>query len=155
MNKPVHPVVSPEGGSPAYEADAYGWALAQAAFIRSGRLDQIDWTNVAEEIEDVAKIERRAAESALRLIMMHILKWQMQPERQSRSWAGSIATQRAAYDQALAENPSLRSHVDAMRSSAYRRSRIEAAAEMDMPIRLIGEQPLDWATILDAPFEVD
>ena len=155
MNKPIHPVIAPDGGNPAYDADVHGWAMAQAAFLRSGRADRIDWLNVAEEIEDVARSERRTAESALRIIMAHILKWQIQPERRGRSWSLSIKEQRLVYRQSLRENPSLAGSAEQMRDDAFHRARIEAAREMDMPLKAMPERPLIWTTILDEPFDWD
>ncbi len=155
MNKPIHPVMSLGGDNPAYDADVHGWALAQAEFLRAGQLDRIDWLNVVEEIEDVARSERRTAESALRIIMAHVLKWQIQPERRGRSWSLSIKDQRLVYRQSLRENPSLASRAEQMRDDAFGRARIEAAREMDMPLKSLPETPLAWTTILDEPFDWD
>jgi hypothetical protein len=154
MNKPIHPVIAPDGVNAAYDDDAYGWAIEQAAYLRAGRADLLDWKNLAEEIEDVAKSEKRAAESALRIIMMHVLKWQLQPERRSRSWASSIASQRVAYEQVLDENPSLRAKAENMRQRAFARARLEAASEMDLPVAKVQTALLDWSVILEAPFEL-
>jgi Domain of unknown function DUF29 len=153
MNKPAHPIAAPPPAYPDYHKDGYGWAMAQAAIIRAGRLDSIDWENVAEEIESVGKSERSGVESALRVLMMHILKWEYQPNLRGTSWALSIKNQRQAYQDGMAENPSLKPELDAMRARAYRRSRIVAAQETDLPLSIFSEQPLDWPTILDAPFE--
>ncbi|MDO6413380.1 DUF29 domain-containing protein [Sphingomonas sp. BIUV-7] len=155
MNKPIHPLIASDGGNVAYEDDAYGWAIEQAAHLRAGHIDRLDLINLAEEIEDVAKSERRAAESALRILMMHVLKWQMQSDRRTRSWSLSILAQRIAYDRQLEDNPSLAPLADDMRAKAFKRSRIEAAQEMDVPLRSIPLEPPSWPTILDEPFEVD
>ena len=57
---------------------------------------------------------------------MHLLKWQFQPERRSRSWEVSIANNRDKLDEHLSDNPSLRSQVEVAVSVAYRRARREA-----------------------------
>lgn len=154
MNKPAHPVASSEL-SPDYRLDGYGWANAQAQLLRERRWDLIDLENIIEEIESVARSEEDAAESALRVLMMHILKWQLQPERRGRSWALSIANQRIRYAQRMKKNPSLKSKLEEMRADAFHRSRIEAAQEMDVPLKTIPTDPLEWDLILDQPFEVD
>ncbi len=153
MNKPGHPTPPFDTASPPYELDGYGWAMAQARLIRERRFDELDIENIAEEIESVGKSEQREGESALRLIMMHILKWQHQPERRSRSWAGTIKVQRAHFHQVLRRNPGLKSQREEMRQNAYSLARIEAEAETDLPLFTFPEEPLDWATILDAPFD--
>ena len=154
MNKPAHPVASAEL-SPDYWLDGYGWANAQAQLLRERRWDLIDLENIIEEIESVGRSEEDAAESALRVLMMHILKWQLQPERRGRSWALSIANQRIRYAQRMKKNPSLKSKLEDMREEAFRRSRIEAAQEMDVPLKTIPTDPPGWDLILDQPFEVD
>ncbi len=39
MNKPAKIVAEPPIDCPDYPKDGYGWAMAQAAIIRAGRLD--------------------------------------------------------------------------------------------------------------------
>ncbi len=138
-----------------YERDGYGWAMAQAEAIRARRLDAIDWENVAEEIESVGKSESGALESALRVLMMHILKWQHQPERRGVSWALSIKNHRQSFEDVLDVNPSLKPKRDELRRRAYRRSRIEAALETGLPLSTFPDDPPDWPTILDTRFAAE
>ena len=42
-----------------YERDYYTWTQEQARALRDRRTEAVDWTNVAEEIEDLGKSERR------------------------------------------------------------------------------------------------
>ena len=151
MNKPVSIKSSI---MPAYDADGYGWAMAQARLIREGRTDGIDWENVAEEIESVGRSELDKAESALRVLIVHILKWQHQPDRLARSWALSILEQRLRYADIIDQNPSLKPKRDEMRLRAHRRARIEAARETELDLAAFSEEPLDWPVILDQPFAI-
>ena len=48
-----------------YEADVVAWAQEQAALLRAGRFSEIDIANIAEEIEDVGKSEKRELASRL------------------------------------------------------------------------------------------
>jgi hypothetical protein len=153
VNKPAHPQPPFAEASPPYELDVVGWAQAQARLIRERRFDELDIENIAEEIESVGRSERSSGESALRVLMVHILKWQFQPERRGRSWAGSIATQRVAFEKVMTENPSLKSSLDDMRAYAYRRARIEASVETDLPRSTFPADPPAWEVILDQPFE--
>lgn len=155
MNKPIHPPSFGDPLAPDYDADGYGWAMAQAQLLRERRWDLVDLENVIEEIESVGRSEQSKAESALRILMMHILKWQVQPDRRGRSWALSIAGQRLRYEQKMEKNPGLKPLVDDMRATAFKRSRIEAAQEMDVPLRSIPTDPPSWDVILNEPFDVD
>ena len=153
MNKPTQPAPPFESASPPYEFDGYGWAMAQAELIRARRFESVDWDNVAEEVESVGKTEQSHAESALRVLMTHILKWRHQPKRRSRSWALSILEQRLRYERRMAQNPGLQAKREEMRDDAYRLARIAAAKETDLPLRTFPEAPLDWDEVLKAPFE--
>jgi len=155
VNKPNHPAPPFTEASPLYHLDAFGWAMAQAQLIRARRFDELDVENIAEEIESVGKSEQARAESALRILMMHILKWQHQPERRGRSWTSTIATQRIAFEQVMSDNPSLKPKLDEMRSRAYRRARAEAVGETDLPLKTFPADPLAWDLILTARFEQD
>lgn len=155
MNKPSRPSSPFADASPCYELDAYGWSLAQARLLRERRFNDADWANIIDEIETVGRSEWRTVRSALRVLSMHILKWQHQPERRSRSWATSIASQRVAFAQAIGDNPSLRPRLDEILQEAHQRARLEAAVETDLPAGAFSNEPLDWTTLLDAPFEID
>lgn len=74
-----------------HDRDLYSWAIEQAALLRAGRLAEVDALSIAEEIDDVGNEQYDKLESALRLILLHLLKWDHQRQRRSRSWQLSIA----------------------------------------------------------------
>ena len=85
--------LSPQTGMRAhYDTDLYSWALQQAGLLRAGRLSEIDAPNIAEELVDVGNEQYDKLESALAVLLMHLLKWDRQPERRSRSWESWSAT---------------------------------------------------------------
>ena len=43
--------------SQLYGRDYYAWVQAQADALRERRIEDVDWENVAEEIEDLGKSE--------------------------------------------------------------------------------------------------
>jgi hypothetical protein len=94
-------------GTP-YEKDVVAWAWEQAALLRAGELASIDIEHIAEEIEDVGKSEQREFASRMSVLLAHLLKWQVQPERRGNSWSNIIRTQRAAIGRRLRKTPSLR-----------------------------------------------
>jgi hypothetical protein len=95
-----------------YDDDVVAWAEQQAALIRARQWSQLDIDNVAEEIEDVGKSDKRALRNHMVILLMHLLKWAYQPARRGRSWNSTIVTQRAAIEQALADSPSLEGLLD-------------------------------------------
>lgn len=65
--------------------DYYVWTQETAKKLRQGRLNEVDVDYLAEEIEDMGVSERRALESRLEVLLVHLLKWRYQPERRGRS----------------------------------------------------------------------
>ncbi|MFN6032925.1 MAG: DUF29 domain-containing protein, partial [Dolichospermum sp.] len=92
-----------------HDHDFYAWTQEQAQLLRKGQFNQIDFRNIAEEIADMGRWEKRELESRLELLLMHLLKWQFQSNLRSRSWQLTIKEQRLRLEKLLAENPSLKS----------------------------------------------
>jgi len=112
-----------------YERDFYSWLMEQARHIREGRFDALDRDNLAEEIEALGREQFNKLVSALRVLMLHMLKWDHQTALRSRSWVLSIEEQRLEIADVLADNPGLRPRIAEAIARAYRRARIEAAKE--------------------------
>ncbi len=112
-----------------YDRDLYSWAVEQAALLRAGRLAEVDALNIAEEIDDVGNEQYDKLESAIRIILLHLLKWDRQPQRRSRSWTLSIAVHRHHVLRVLRKNPGLKAVVDEALTEAYETARLEAAAQ--------------------------
>ncbi len=72
--------------SSTYEHDTYSWALAQAEALRRRSGNELDWDNLAEEIESLGKSQASELRSRYIVLLMHLLKWAFQPERRSRSF---------------------------------------------------------------------
>ena len=51
-------------------------------------------------------------ESALRVLMLHLLKWNHQPEKRTCSWAASVREHRRGVLRQLRKNPGLRTRLD-------------------------------------------
>lgn len=112
-----------------YERDFYSWLVEQARHLREGRLDALDRENLAEEIESLGREQFNKLVSALRLAMLHMLKWDHQASMRSRSWVLSIEEQRLEIADVVADNPGLKPRIGEAIARAYRRARIEAAKE--------------------------
>ena len=138
---------------PLYETDAYTWALRQSDALRRRAVEEIDWDNVAEEIESVGKTEARELESRLVVLLAHLLKWRFQPARRGNSWRATIVEQRARLDLHLQENPGLKARRDEILGQAYRIARAIASRETDLPLETFPEtNPFTWAQALDEAF---
>jgi len=69
-----------------YDRDFAEWAMRNAELLRSGRVAEADLDHIAEEIEGMAKRERRAMQIRLARLIQNLLKWQVQPMKRSASW---------------------------------------------------------------------
>jgi hypothetical protein len=137
-----------------YDRDLYTWAVEQAALLRSGRVEEVDALNIAEEIDDVGNEQYDKLESALRLILLHLLKWDHQPDRRSRSWWGSIQVQRKHVDKVLRNNPGLKTHIQEAIGDGYAVARLEAAAQTELDPRAFAEEcPYSWDEIMQRTIE--
>jgi hypothetical protein len=91
-----------------YHTDINAWSLEQAGYLRAGRFDKLDFENIAEEILDVGKSEKRELMSRLAVLLCHLLKCQYQPEFKGASWERTIKEQRKAINLHLKDVPSLK-----------------------------------------------
>jgi hypothetical protein len=140
--------------APLYERDLYAWSLEQARLLREGRLDEVDAENVAEEILDVGRNEYDKLESALSVLLMHMLKWEHQPEKRTRSWENTMLEQRDRVERQMRDNPSLRSRTKEAVRDGYRSGRLRASGETDIDLKLFPDAcPYDWDIILNRPFQ--
>jgi hypothetical protein len=112
-----------------YETDFYSWTQQQAQLLRNQQFGQIDYNNLAEEIEDMGRSEKRELGSRLEILITHLLKWQFQPNLRSRSWKLTIKEQRLRLEKLLKENPSLKSSIEDLKESTYPLAVISAEKE--------------------------
>ena len=109
----------PEIAVSDYETDVLVWSERQADLLRrmsAGERvnDQVDWDNVAEEIESVGSSQRAALASQVRRILLHLMKLEASPAVDPRrGWRDSVRLARAEIDDLLTASPSLRRTVDA------------------------------------------
>lgn len=123
-----------------YETDFYQWTQQQAALLRQGQWSQVDAANLAEEIDSMGKSDRRAIWSHLINILLHLLKWQYQPERRGNSWTESIDNGREQLDWLIKDSPSLRPKLPQFVDDIYPRARRKAAHETGLPLSTFPEQ---------------
>jgi len=102
-----------------YDRDFVVWTKDQAAKLRKRAHNEIDWDNVAEEIESLGRSERREIESRLAVLIAHLLKWEFQPGQRSNSWQSTISEQRTWISKIIKGSPSLRRFPNRVFNEAY------------------------------------
>ncbi len=115
-----------------YEHDYYAWLVEQAVHMRARRFHKLDSESLAEELGDMGRSERRAVESRLKNLLLHLLKWSIQPERQLGSWHDSMANARDALADLLQDSPSLKPQLPEFVARQYPRARRSAVNQTGM-----------------------
>lgn len=139
-----------------YDEDFYAWTQAQAALLREQKVADLDYANLAEEIESLGKSDRRALESRLERLLQHLLTWRYQPREQSTSWRLTMREQRRRIATLLRDSPSLRRELAAFIDAGYTYAREQALDETGLTEAAIpAECPWTEAQILDAAFWPD
>ncbi len=100
--------------------DYYRWTEETANKLRRREFETLDLATLIEEVEDLGRKEKSALESRLAVLLAHLLKWDHQPMKRSRSWQATISLQRLRIERLLTESPSLRPLVPRIVPAAYR-----------------------------------
>ena len=116
-----------------YEKDFYAWTQEQAALISQGKWTGLDVPNLVEEIESLGRQQRSELRNRLSVLLMHLLKWEYQPSKRSRSWNLTIRIQRIDIADLLAESPSLKPYLLEAIDKAYKKAVLAAAKETSLP----------------------
>ena len=102
-----------------YDTDYVAWLEEQVAHLRAGRLAALDVDNVALELESLMKSERRELRSRLEVLILHLLKWDHQPDQRSNRWRATVAEQRRRIRDLLLDSPSLKQEVGPTCKAVY------------------------------------
>ena len=136
-----------------YEHDFYAWTKQQAEILGAHRWEDLDLSNLIEEIESLGRQERQELRNRLAILIAHLLKWQFQPQKRSRSWLATIRIQRLDTMDLLKDNPSLKPYLEEALERAYQKAIILAVKETNLPNKTFPAQcPYVLADILEESF---
>lgn len=126
--------------SEKYLTDFSSWINQTAQLLREHRWHEIDVPNLIEEVEGLGKSERRGITSQLTRLLLHLLKWQYQPQRRSDSWLDSITDARTQIELVIEDSPSLKSYPSEQLEESYHRARRQAAKQTRIEISVFPEK---------------
>jgi hypothetical protein len=136
-----------------YDQDLYVWSCRNAQLLREGRYAEADMANIAEEIESLGKEQVHGLENQLSRLLMHLLKYQHQPSRRSRSWRVSIVNARIRIGKYLRDNPSLKARLSELVPDAYKDAVKAASVQTDLPAKEFPpECPYTFEQMMDDEF---
>jgi hypothetical protein len=143
-------------GAVAYDTDFCSWSLEQADLLQKKKFDQLDFDHLVEELQSMSAREHRELVSRLRVLMMHLLKWQYQPALRGNSWRNTIVTQAEDASDVLEQSPSLKFYLPEMLEKAYPRARRLASQETGLNINTFPKEcPYDVEKALSGTFFPD
>ena len=139
-----------------YDSDFYAWTLQQSELLRAGDATQADLIQIADEIEDMGKNLKRELESRLKILFIHLLKWQYQSGYRGNSWRYSIEEQRSELRDHLNDNPSLKRKLPEAIVRGYTYATLGAAKETGFPKSTFPDScPWSFEQVMDDAFFPD
>jgi len=134
-----------------YEQDYYLWLENTASLLRERHLEAIDFEHLIEEIEDMGRGQRNELKSRLIQLLIHLLKYQYQPEKRSSSWIRTIWEQHYQIQSLLEDSPSLNNYYETVFSDCYLKAVRAASSETKLPAKTFPpESPFPSAMLIDS-----
>ena len=136
-----------------YEQDLFAWTQQQVNLLTHQRWHELDVENLIDELEGMARRDRREMINRLIILIAHLLKWEFQPDHQSGSWRGSIQEQRLQLNGLLEDSPSLHQQFIESLEKAHPQAVKLASKETELPTtKFPNECPYELAQLLDEDF---
>ncbi|MGL5033540.1 MAG: DUF29 domain-containing protein [Microcystaceae cyanobacterium] len=142
--------------SSLYVADFSTWLNQQVLALKHRNESALDWDNLAQELTMMGISERTELKNCLIVLLVHLLKWQYQPNKRSASWFTTVANQRDDLQDLLIESPGLRQYIPTILAKAYRNARREASSETGLGLSSFEDScPYDIDQVLSNKFVCD
>ncbi len=133
-----------------YETDFNLWVEQTVSQLKNGKIQDLDLENLIEEIASMGRSDKREIKSRLIVLMMHLLKWKYQPQKQTISWITTINEQRRQIKIILKDSPSLKPYLQNEIEDCYQDARQDAEKETQLSLAIFPvENPFTLDQILD------
>lgn len=130
----------------------YRTATAVEEALEKGNIAEAR-VGMEELIEALSRSDKRALKSHLIRLMTHIIKWQTQPDKRSRSWRASIYNAREEIADIQDDTPSLtRNVIEAMWDRCLQVAKRDAEADMNDKSTL---DKLTWEDVFEKEYELE
>lgn len=101
---------------------------------------------IEELIAALGRSDKRELTSQLIRLMAHIIKWESQPSRRSRSWAGTIENARVEIEELLEAEPHLKPLVPKLLTELFPKAKRIAEKEMG---KTSASTALSWQQVFE------
>jgi hypothetical protein len=119
-----------------YEQDFYLWIQTTAQLLKERRFEEVEWSNLIEEIESMGRSEKKELKSRLIVLIEHLLKlmyWESEKAYNARGWRNTIVEQKTEIELALEDSPSLRPLLNSLFLDCYQKARSNALQKYQLP----------------------
>ncbi|MBD2681345.1 MULTISPECIES: DUF29 domain-containing protein [Nostoc] len=123
-----------------YDKDFYLWTQTVVQQLKEEKFNEVDIPNLIEEIESMGRSEKRELKSRLIVLLMHLIKWQYQPEKRSESWRSTITEQRICIEGLLEDSPSLQPLIAEVFQDCYQKARLKASNETGITLNFFPQE---------------
>lgn len=118
-----------------YAKDYFTWTQEMVRALSEHRIEDIDFENLAEEVSDLGKAEKRALKSQFERLVAHLLKWAYTDKKgHETSWSASISESRERILELLEENPGLKPLSQDLFATAYRQGVLWAMKDTNQDV---------------------
>ncbi len=127
-----------------YHQDYYQWLLTTFKQLQNSDYSQVDWENLLEELESLAKAQKRELKSRLIVLIEHLLKltyWESERDDNARGWKNTIVEQRRQIELLLEDSPSLQPLLADLFESCYVRAKQDTSYKTGLPIEIFPQYP--------------
>lgn len=146
----------PQSDHSLYNEDYYQWLSITVKQLQNSDYSQVDWKNLLEELESLAKAEKRELKSRLIVLIEHLLKlayWESERDYNSSGWKNTIIEQRRQIDLLLEDSPSLKPMLADLFDSCYLRAKQDTSYKTGRPIDIFPQDPpFDLEQVLNSNY---
>lgn len=135
-----------------HEQDFYLWTKQTAELLEAGLWQEVDLTNLIAEIKNMGSNDKHALKSNLRILLIHLLKWQFQPAYRTNSWMSSIVEHRQRIEELLEKSPSLKPYLEEVFKEVYPKAAKGAEKQTGLSLNIF---PVDCPYTLQQILDID
>lgn len=125
-----------------YDQDYTLWLEATCQQLAEQRFEDLDLSNLLEELSDMGRSEKRALTTNLIVVLIHLLKYAYQPQKRSNSWRFTLKEHRRQIHELLKTSPSLKDYLLQNFDECYVEARDLAATETGLALETFPETSL-------------
>ncbi|NJK28978.1 MAG: DUF29 domain-containing protein [Acaryochloris sp. SU_5_25] len=137
----------------SYDKDFNLWLEQTVNLLKAGHFSELDIDHLVDELESMSRRDKREILSRLKVLLLHLLKWQYQPQQRSPSWRSSIQNNRMEIRLIIEDSPSLKNYPITGLDKVYGSARRDASGETGLPLDIFPVMcPFSIREVLDEEF---